>query len=289
MPVAPEPGAATLKVDHVTIAGAELAKLEHSFAGVGLVTDYGGAHSNQITHMALLGFIDGSYIELISTIQPGQKETAFWGEHILGDGGPCAWAVQVGDVAAEAARVAALGIPVSGPFYYQRRRPNGVLVEWDLAFLDDKGAGAMLPFIINDITPRAWRVQPSASIANAPLTGVATVLLGIPNLSAAITLFRQVYDWPEPLLQEEPTLGARLAHFESSPVILAAPLAQQGELPARLARFGPSPWGYCLGTTDFEAACVQFKLTPAARWFNRPVAWFDSDRLHGIRLGLIGG
>lgn len=288
MPLAPAAAPVTLRIDHVTIAGAELAKLEQSFAGVALVTDYGGPHSNQITHMALLGFNDGSYIELISTLQPGQKETAFWGEHIIGNGGPCAWAVQVDDVAAEAARVATVGIPVSGPFYYQRRRPDGVLVEWDLAFLDDKGAGAMLPFIIKDITPREWRVQPSASVANAPLTGVTTVLLGVPNLPAAVTLFRKVYGWPEPLVQEEPALGARLAHFAGTPVVLAAPLAEQGELPARLARFGPSPWANLLGTPDFEAACAQFMLTPAGRWFNRPVAWFDSDRLHGIRLGIIG-
>jgi hypothetical protein len=278
----------TLKIDHVTIAGAELAKLEQSFAEVGLVTDYGGPHSNQITHMALLGFSDGSYIELISTLQPGQRETAFWGKHIVGDGGPCAWAVQVDDVAAETARVAALGIPVSGPFYYQRRRPDGVLVEWHLAFLDDKGAGAMLPFIIKDITPRGWRVQPSASVADGPLTGVVTVILGVPNLPVAINLFRRVYGWPEPILQAEPLFGVRLAHFEGSPVVLTASLTDRGWLPTRLARFGPSPWAYCLGTADFEAACAQFDLAPTGHWFGRPVAWFDPNRLHGIRLGIIG-
>lgn len=278
----------SLKIDHVTIAGAELAALERSFAGVGLVTDYGGPHSNQVTHMALLGLRDGSYIELISTLRPGQKETAFWGEHIVGNGGPCAWAVQVADVAAEAARVAGLGIPVSGPFYYQRRRPDGVLVEWDLAFLDDKGAGAMLPFIIKDITPREWRVQLSAGVAGSPLTGVKSVVIGVESLPAAISLFRKVYGWPEPILQNEATFGARLAYFEHTPVILAAPLAAQGWLPARLARFGPSPCAYCLGSDDFESACAYFKLTPAGLWFDRPVAWFDPVRLNGIRLGIIG-
>ena len=54
----------TLKIDHVTIAGPELAPMERAFAGVGLVTDYGGPHSNGVTHMAWLGFNDGSYNEL---------------------------------------------------------------------------------------------------------------------------------------------------------------------------------------------------------------------------------
>ena len=66
-------------------------------------------------HMALLGFKDGSYIELISTQTPEPLENIpAWGKHIVGDGGPCAWAIQVDDVAAEAARVSALGLSVVG-------------------------------------------------------------------------------------------------------------------------------------------------------------------------------
>ena len=49
-----------LKIDHVTIAGSDLSKMRDAFASLGLVSEYGGAHSNGITHMALLGFEDGS-------------------------------------------------------------------------------------------------------------------------------------------------------------------------------------------------------------------------------------
>ena len=279
---------ATLKIDHVTIAGAELAQLEQAFAGVGLTTDYGGPHSNNITHMALLGLRDGSYLELISALKPGQKDAVFWGEHIAGNGGPCAWAVQVNDVAVEAARVANLGIPVSGPTYYHRRRPDGVLVEWDLAILENKGAGAVLPFSIKDIPPREWRVSPSASVATSPLTGIMTVILGVEDLEPAITLFRQVYGWPGPLRQDNPAFGAKLAYFSGTPVILAAPLAGHLWLPQRLARFGESPCAYFIGTDDFEMACDHFGLTKAGLWFHRPVAWFDPVSLNGLKLGIIG-
>ena len=74
-----------LTIDHVTIAGSTLATLEAGFAAIGLTTDYGGPHSNGVTHMSLLGFDDGSYIELISSMQPGQKDNVFWGEHIAGE------------------------------------------------------------------------------------------------------------------------------------------------------------------------------------------------------------
>jgi hypothetical protein len=140
--------------------------------------------------MALLGFEDGSYIELISSVEPDPTETIFWSQQIAGNGGPCAWAIQSDDVAAEAARLAAAGIGVKGPVYMHRRRPDGVLVEWDLAFLGDLAAGATLPFIIKDITPREWRVQPSPGVAGR-LTGVAMVILGIENLADTIELFRR--------------------------------------------------------------------------------------------------
>jgi len=276
----------TLTIDHVTIAGPALAPLEQAFAGVGLVTDYGGPHSNGVTHMALLGFADGSYIELISSLEPGLKETIFWGEQIAGNGGPCAWAIQSDDVAAEAVRLEALGVTVKGPEYMHRRRPDGLLVEWDLAFLGDEGAGATLPFMIKDITPREWRVQPSASVAGR-LSGVAQVILGVAYLADSIDLFRRVYGWSAPQLRDDSAFQARLAHFAGTPVTLAASLVKDDWLAVRLARFGPSPCAYLLGTNDFETAKLSFGLISPADWFGRPVAWFDPGRLNGVKLGVI--
>jgi hypothetical protein len=260
--------------------------MEQAFASVGLPTEYGGPHSNGVTHMALLGLADGSYIELISSLEPRPKETIFWGEHIAGNGGPCAWAIQSDDVAAEAARLEALGITVKGPVYMHRRRPDGTLVEWDLAFLGDEAAGATLPFIIKDITPREWRVQPSASVAGR-LTGVAMVVLGVEGLADAIDLFRRVYGWSAPQLKEDTIFRARLAYFAGTPVTLAAPLAQDDWLAERLARFGPSPCAFLLGTPDFETARRDFELISVAEWFGRPVAWFDPVKLGGVKLGVI--
>lgn len=277
-----------MKIDHVTIAGSSLSQMETAFANLGLTTDYGGAHSNGITHMSLLGFDDGSYIELISTMEPENKDHAFWGKHIEGDGGPCAWAIYVDNVAAEAARVEKLGVPVDGPHYYTRRRPNGELVEWDLAFLGDKGAGAKLPFIIKDITPRQLRVQPSASVAGQGLTGINTVVLGVREFDQAIALFQRVYGWPSPAITENADFGATLAHFKDTPVTLAAPLPGQPWLAERLARFDESPCAYLIGVDNFEATCRKFKVTAPAEWFKRQVAWFNLGPLKDVKLGIIG-
>jgi len=276
----------SLRVDHVTIAGSHLASLEQAFAGVGLKPAYGGPHSNGITHMDLLSFADGSYVELISTMEPGQT-SPLWHAHIAGDGGPCAWAVGVDDVAAEAARVAALGVPVRGPLYLNRQRPDGVLVEWDLAFLGGGEPGATLPFIIKDRTPREWRVPPSTRVAEAGLRGVAIVVLGVENLDRSVDLFRSVYGWPAPQTGEDAGLGARLAHFLGMPVTLAAAVQKSGWLAERLAQYGESPCAFLLGTADVDAMARRFRLAGSGAWFGRRVMWFEPARLNGIRLGLV--
>lgn len=274
-----------LKIDHVTIAAPRLEPLQQAFTDVGMAPDYGGPHSNNITHMALVGFDDGSYVELISTLTPGAT-SPWWHAHIAGDAGPCAWAIEVEDVAAEAARVGALGIPVEGPRYYARERPDGTRIEWDLAILGGEGMGAVLPFIIKDRTPRAHRVSPSASVAATELTGIAVVLLAVRSLAPAIADFRRVYGLPSPELGTYRELGAELAAFAHTPVVLAAPLGT-GELSARLSRFGPSPCGFLFGTRDLHRSQERFPLAPCERWLGRELSWFRTQPLHRYRLGLI--
>jgi len=280
-------------IDHVTIAGPSLKQLEALFANLGLTPDYGGAHSNGVTHMSLLGFEDGSYIELISAMeQATQKEHKFWGRHIEADGGPCAWAIFVDDVAAEAERVAGHGVTIDGPHYSARQRPDGQPVEWNFAFLGDKAPGATLPFVIKDITPRKLRVQPSASVAAKEgqpplLAGIDTVILGVKNLEPVSQLFQTVYGWSAPSIAQSDDFGARLANFSQGPVTLAAPLPAHPWLARRLAQFDESPCGYLIGTTDFETACRQFDTLPPVGWFGRRLAWLNPDKLNGIRLALI--
>ena len=275
-----------LSVDHVTVAGARLEPLQEAFTGFGLPPTYGGAHSNGITHMALLAFADGSYIELISTLQAG-RTSPWWHAHIAGDGGACAWAVRSNDVATEAARVAAAGVPVRGPIPMHRARPDGTRVEWELAYLGDGEPGAALPFVIHDRTPRDRRVPASALVAASTLDGVVMVVLGVYDLNKSAELFRRAYDWPAPDTLEDAQFGARLAHFPGTPVMLATPLAGDTWLAERLARFGESPCAFLLAAPDFEAACRRFGLVPSAEWLGRRVAWFGPDRIQGLYLGLV--
>jgi len=142
-----------MKIDHVSVAGKDLKSLEALFAESGLKTEYGGPHSSGLTQMSLLGFGDGSYFELISSVKPG-TESYIWKPQIEGEAGPCAWAIGSEDISAEVARAKRLGIPGTGPLEFSRKRPDGVLVEWELGFIGEQEAGALLPFLIKDTTPR---------------------------------------------------------------------------------------------------------------------------------------
>lgn len=270
-----------LKIDHVTIAGKDLDQLRAAMAGHGLHTEYGGPHSNRITHMALLGFDDGSYIELISTREPG-LDSPWWHRHIVQDGGPCAWAVQVEDIAREAERIAAHGISVRGPIYYHRERPDGAVAEWDLAFPGDYERGSKLPFLISDRTPRSLRVQPSPSVTRGELIGIRKVVLGVNDLSATGDLFMRVYGWQAPEIESHPEFGARLAAFAGQPVILAQPDADNWLL-QRLEKFGECPCSFLIGSQDVTSSIQRRQLVSADSWFQKQVAWFDLHKPLGTR------
>src|SRR5438046_1405482 len=68
-------GAAEIAVDHVTAAGKDLKAMRASLEAIGLTSEYGGPHSNRATEMALVSFLDGSYLELIA-IQPNADPKA---------------------------------------------------------------------------------------------------------------------------------------------------------------------------------------------------------------------
>jgi catechol 2,3-dioxygenase-like lactoylglutathione lyase family enzyme len=274
-------------VDHVTLAGRDLARMRSAFDALGLATDYGGPHGNGTTQMALLGFDDGSYLELIAPQRTG-AEASLWGPQIAADAGPAAWCARGSDLAGEAARLAALGIPVSGPVAMERTRPDGVWLYWDLLFLGDGPPGARLPFVIADRTERRLRVSASAGVRGTELTGVALVVVGVRSLALAAADFRLAFGWDDPVSGTAPSLDARVLHFSGTPVALAEPLHERSWLTERLDRFGESPCAFLLSSRDLARTANRLPLTGEFGWFGRDAAWIEPGRLFGWRLGVIG-
>src|SRR5487761_2752188 len=115
-------GAADLTIDHVSVSGADLKRMQERLKAVGIPSQYGGLHAN------------GAYLELIA-IQPKPDAKAlqehYWSKQMRGNAGPTAWAVRVADVPAEAARLKAAGIQVFPLSRSGRTLPGGRRLEWE--------------------------------------------------------------------------------------------------------------------------------------------------------------
>jgi hypothetical protein len=275
-----------LELDHVSICGSNLDALRQDFTDVSLTADLGGPHGNGITQMASIGFDDGTYIELIAPIKPGVTAGSDWSKFMSEDAVTCAWAVGTNVLLQEVDRLKKAGVAIKGPDSGSRKRPDGMSIEWKTADVGSGTPGSTLPFVIEDETPRAWRVQISASVQGSPLTGVENVVLGVNNLDAAVALFRKAYGWSAPLLETQKDIG-KLAYFPGEPVILAAP-AGGGWLADRLAKYGESPVAYLMASRDFAGAVKKYKLSGNKSWFGQKVVWFDAGKIKGVRLGVIG-
>ena len=269
--------AAELTVDHVSVAGADLKQMQARLAALGIPSEYGGPHSNHATQMALTGFPDGSYLELIALQdQPDAKAVAahYWSKQIQGNAGPAAWAVRAKNVAVEVERLRAAGIVVSAPVRSGRQRPDGTRLEWEAAQVGREPNGTFFPFLIRDFTPREARAFPTGKPATRNFTGIQRVVIAVRDLKASIARYRQAYALPAPVEQEDASFGARVAVFTGTPMVLAEPLNARSWVAERIQRFGEGPCAFVLG--KFE------KSTPKLGW--AAISWFDSAKL-GWHLG----
>ena len=261
-------------IDHVTVAGKDVKAMTEALRhATGITAEYGGPHSNHATEMALASFPDGSYLELIA-IQPRPDPAAlaahYWHKFMAADAGPCAWAIRPADLPAEVERLRKAGIAVTDPHRAGRKRPDGVDLDWETAQVGPTNGG-FFPFLIHDFTPRERRAFPDDKPTTDKWTGIARVVIGVYDLETAIARYQKAYQLPSSDRREDSVLGARLAWFPGTPVVLAAPLDKGGWLSDRLHQFGEAPCAFILG----------------ARAGGRPdtIAWFDADKL-GWHLGV---
>ncbi len=275
--------AAELRIDHATVAGAELKKLQANLQAVGIPSVYGGPHSNNTSEMALVSFPDGSYLELMA-LQPGADPRAVeqheWSKFLKGNAGPCAWAACVKDIAAEVKRLQSAHVAVSEPAKSGRQRPDGVHLEWQTSNIGPGIRGTFFPFLIEDLTPREQRVYPSGKPVSRDFRGVSRVVIAVRSLDEAIKRYQQAFEVPPPIKQVDKGFEAQLALLGGVPVILAQPLTPDSWLHARLEQFGEAPCAFILAATRPG----RYKASSKARWFGIDVSWFDPAVL-GWRLG----
>ena len=161
------------------------------------------------------------------------------------------------------------------------------MIAWSATAVNEGQQGELLPFFIQDKTPRSARIQPSPSVAGTELRGLEIIVLGVKNLDEGIALYRRAFGLPAPEIANNPEFGARMAYFSGTPVLLAAPLDDSSWIKPHLDKFGRGPLALLLNTTNFASTSQRLHATGNTVWFNRKVAWLESVKLHGARLGIV--
>ena len=161
------------RLDHVVLVVLDLDAAIADHGRRGFTVTPGGEHAGGLSHNALVGFADGSYLELIAF----HDVAAAVGKHSWAPvaergGGWADFALLSDDLMSDAATLGDL--VARPPEDGGRTRPDGVAIAWRVARLH-----APLPFLIQDLTARELRVPggDAAKHANGT-TGVAKVVLG---------------------------------------------------------------------------------------------------------------
>ena len=266
-----------MQIDHAVVAASDQSALVERFEAAGFAPEFGGVHDHGTTQMSVLGFPDGSYLELIGpTADTPPAEAVFWPELLAADVGPAAWALLVDDVTERAVQQVRRGTPIDGPHHRGRERPDGTPIEWDMAFLGGDDAGTAYPFYVADRTPRRLRVTPTEGLAGGPLAGVAEVVVAVEDAADWGERFAAGFRTPRPVPFDHGGVEGDLFDVPGTPVVLAE--SDPGEV-------GPRPTTFLLGTDDVDAAGAAFDLVPAGDWHSRQLAWvagFESS------IGVVG-
>lgn len=150
-------------IDHAVLFVENLDAAIADFAKLGFQVTPGGTHAGGLTENALILLADGTYLELLGFTVPLERLTSveqrtaldrrFVPRGMVGEGFRD-FACGATGLQHAVGHARAAGLEVAGPFPGGRTRPDGIALEWKLAFPAD----SVLPFLIEDVTDRALRV-----------------------------------------------------------------------------------------------------------------------------------
>jgi hypothetical protein len=160
-------------LDHVVLVVLDLAAAVSEHRERGFTVTPGGEHAGGLTHNALIGFEDRSYLELIAFHDVvAARGNHSWAPVAERGGGWADFALASSDLLRDAAALSDL--VARPPEDGGRTRPDGVAIAWRVVRLHRP-----LPFLIQDLTARDVRVPSGVAAKHANGTiGVAGIVLG---------------------------------------------------------------------------------------------------------------
>ncbi|HEX6709698.1 MAG TPA: VOC family protein [Rubrobacter sp.] len=173
------------RLDHLVILVRDLDVAAADYERVGFVVTPGGEHADGLTRNALVPFEDGSYFELVSFLDPEDTRDNVWRwRTFLPHEGLIDYCVASTDLESDVKRLETLGFDVDGPEDGGRRLPDGAELRWRIARI--RQDGRLLPFLIEDLTPRELRV-PGGQAARHPngASGISRLEITAPDAEEA--------------------------------------------------------------------------------------------------------
>lgn len=165
----------TTRLDHLVILVWDLERATRDYGRLGFRVTPGGEHADGLTRNALVPFRDGTYLELVAFVDPEDGRDNVWGwREFLPHEGLIDYCAASDGLREDVERLRGLGLEVEDLGEGGRRLPDGPQIRWRSASV--AGEGRVLPFLIEDVTPRRMRV-PGGPAADHP-NGVT----GIPRL-----------------------------------------------------------------------------------------------------------
>ena len=236
-------------IDHIVIAAHALERAIETWRGLGFTVIEGGRHPYG-SYNALIGFADGSYIELLGFYEDS-PDHPWWDLLQERGGGWIDFCMATDDIRADHAALRAQGVECGDLTDGGRTRPDGYAVKWINCKVEGAWQG-LIPFIIEDVTPREERLPRETTHANGVI-GIASLSFathdaaryaGVMSAAAGVA--------SEPVRDDElRAAGLRLA-IGGPALEYLAPVGGEGPLAAHLAGKGLSPYR------------VRFKTTGAA-------------------------
>ncbi|NPT53097.1 VOC family protein [Paraburkholderia elongata] len=175
-----------LLLDHIVIRVHDLTQTIEDFTALGFTVQQGGIHADGVTHNALIGFADGSYIELIAFLQAAPQRR-WWDVGQRHGDGFVDYALLPSSVGAVIDAAHGRGLKYDGPQAGGRVRPDGARLEWQTG----RPQTSDLPFLCGDITPRDLCVAEGAVREHANgVRGVASLTVAVEDLTASVQRYR---------------------------------------------------------------------------------------------------